>query len=143
MSVTLTCCLFCDYEPVCLHNISVIPTNLTANYCSSLFSELNEMQHPSKSTMNFSKRKKASVEKVILYVSFIQSPLLIEIRALPQSSQLSKLPKIINHVRRLKFRGGATLRPLIAVKPFLESEHFYAQNRSRPSVPFNIKLHQC
>lgn len=58
--------------------------------------------------MNFSKKKKkAFQEKVILYVSFVQSPLLIEIRALPQSSQLSKLPKIINHVRRLKFRGGA------------------------------------
>lgn len=76
------------------------------------------MEHPSKPRMNFSMRKKAFVKKVILYVSFVQSPLVIEIRALPQSSQLSKLPRIINHVRRLKFRGGATLRPSIAVKPF-------------------------
>ena len=48
--------------------------------------------------MNFSKEKKAFVENVILYVSIVQSPCLIEIRALPLSSQLSKLPKIINHV---------------------------------------------
>lgn len=115
MSMTLTCYLFCGYKPVCLRNISVMPPNLTANYCSGPFSELNDTLHPSKPRMNFSKKKKASVEKVILYVSFAQSPVLIEIRALPRSSQLSKLPKIINHVRRLKFRGGATLRPSIAV----------------------------
>lgn len=135
-------------------NISVMPPNLTANYRSArffvlfFFSKLNDTQHPSKPRMNFSKRgrkkkekKKAFVEKVILYVSFVQSPLLIEIRALPQSSQLSKLPKIINHVRRLKFRGGATLRPSIAVKPFLESGALFflrTKNRSRPSIPFNI-----
>lgn len=35
----------------------------------------------------------------MLYVSFVQSPLTIKIRALPQSSQLSKLHNIINHVQ--------------------------------------------
>lgn len=64
--------------------MSVIPPNLTANYCCSLFfSKLNDTQHPSKPRMNFSKRgkKKAFVEKVILYVSSVQSALLIGIRA--------------------------------------------------------------
>lgn len=63
--------------------MSVIPPNLTANYCCSLFfSKLNDTQHPPKPRMNFSKRgKKALVEKVILYVSSVQSALLIGIRA--------------------------------------------------------------
>lgn len=61
-----------------------------------------------------------------MYVSFVQSALLIEIRALPQSSQLSELPEIINHVRRLKFRGGATLRPSIPVKPPFFSLFFFS-----------------
>lgn len=127
--------LFCVYQPTCILNITVIPPNLAANYDSGLFSKLNGTQHPSKPQMNFSKRKKSFCGESHFACIFRPIRVLIETRALPQSSQLSKLPKIINHVRRLKFRGGAKLRPSIAMKFFLEPEHFYARNRTRSSTP--------
>ena len=79
--------------------------------------KLNNTDHPSKPRMNFSRQWKLLWRSNFVFF-FPPIPCLDRNRALPRSSQLSKLPKTINHVRRLKFRGGATLRPLIPLKPY-------------------------